>query len=143
MGTGKGKAATTSTSELTVEDVQNMAQAREGQVGGGRKEIVQDVLVPWVYQPPPVPSPDGGKPIESEKKVYHRYYHLFVAGELRKLVRDAATEDGMTVLEDENEHSEGDDGIGPDTRWMRIRGEGWEADNWWIEAEVGIGPITP
>ena len=99
---------------------------------------VQDVLVPWVYQPPPNSSLGP-----TEKTTYHRYYHLFVEGELRGLVRDAAAEEGLTMV-DRRPGTGPMDGshqrFEPGERWLRVRGEGWEADNWWLEGEVGVSP---
>lgn len=163
-------------------------------------EKVQDVLVPWVYQPKPPPSEKkpkekgkkrqqkaaGGPPSSAqsgateveagsvseptetepsaaveasqvqpqsqpqpEAQVFHRYYHLFLRGELRELVERAAREDGYIVLADHPEGAEsGHSGVEAEGRgdtdvdveankWLRIRGVGWEADNWWIEGEVG------
>lgn len=117
-------------------------------------------------------------------QVFHRYYHLFVQGELGELVREAARAGGYAMIDDA---SPGADGVGegagggcrggesarvmtdqrisgegveeglqggvrsrnhgpegrhsglePGTRWLRIRNEGWEADNWWLEGEVGV-----
>jgi tRNA (uracil-5-)-methyltransferase TRM9 len=99
---------------------------------------------------------------EEEEKVFNRYYHLFVEGELRDLIHQAGKEEGYRILppissssspspmisstststpstsstkNDEKEINEGSGG----GKWLRIRGEGWEADNWWVEAEVGVG----
>ncbi|WVW85209.1 hypothetical protein I302_107247 [Kwoniella bestiolae CBS 10118] len=141
----------------------------DGQSGeSGVKEIeekIQDLLVPWVYsKPPPAPGP-APKPVDTsydqtqtkstaegegqeakpEPKVYHRYYHLFLQGELRQLVIDSALEDDYVVLEDGTSdedlqaqliQSRKDEERGK-TKWLRVRGVGWEADNWWIEGEVG------
>ena len=81
-------------------------------------EKIQDVLVPWVLQ--------GGE------RVFHRYYHLFEEGELRDLVRAAAEEEGFEM------RMGGEEGGG---KWVRVKAEGWEADNWWLEGEVGVGPV--
>ncbi|WWC63692.1 uncharacterized protein I303_106297 [Kwoniella dejecticola CBS 10117] len=84
-----------------------------------------------------------------EPKVYHRYYHLFIEGELREMVVQAAKEEGFEIVPDGNESDplethlaelklrgrKKDDGSGK--KWLRVRGVGWEADNWWIECEVG------
>ena len=107
------------------------------------EEKVQDVLVPWVLQPPH-PAPDSVRTDQKadadrvETKVYHRYYHLFIEGELRDLVCEAAREEDLVVIEGPIQPV-----IGPlhDQGWLRIREEGWEADNWWLEAEVGFGPL--
>ena len=93
-------------------------EGKEAETKPGEK--VQDVLVPWVYQPKTAPG------VEADKTVYHRYYHLFVEGELRQLIEAAAKEMGYGTEQQ----------TGP---WMRIRGEGYEADNWWVEGEVGLG----
>ena len=90
---------------------------------------VQDVLVPWAYQPP---QADKSLP-PLEKTVYNRYYHLFVKGELRDLVEHAAKGEGFSLREGEAESSL------DDAKWMRISGEGYEMDNWWLEGEVGEG----
>ena len=102
----------------------------------GGKEIVQDVLVPWVLQPKP-----GTKLSKEEEdpspqpQVFNRYYHLFVKGELRQLVESAAQSGGYTLS------LEGESGsFGQNEKWVRIKAEGWEADNWWLEGQVGIGP---
>lgn len=68
-------------------------------------------------------APEG--PRVEEDKVYNRYYHLFVKGELRELVERAAADEGFKVGS-------------PQGRYMRVVSEGWEADNWWIEGEVGL-----
>lgn len=97
-------------------------------------------------------SPEGAeevaKTVAEEPKVYHRYYHLFLRGELRELVLTAAREDGYGVLPDPVERAEGGDrasaiaGTGEGNgKWMRVLKEGWEADNWWIECEVGSGGL--
>ena len=108
------------------------------------EEKVQDVLVPWVLQHPPSSSTSRRTDHEVdadcvETKVYHRYYHLFTEGELRDLVCDAAREEDLVVID-----SSGQPVIGPlhEKRWLRVRDEGWEADNWWLEAEVGYGALV-
>lgn len=126
----------------------------EGSKDGSPPERrVQDVLVPWVLQPPkqsPGPVKEGQQNGGGDQKqdtppeVLHRYYHLFVEGELRELVVSAATEGGYHILPDGGSGSSEavDSGqLGIDQKWMRIRGVGWEADNWWIEGEVGRGKL--
>lgn len=112
------------------------------------KGRVQDVLVPWVLSSDQKTRAKGEprrrkidtdrqetgerEPGEAkeEGKVFHRYYHLFVEGELESLVRDAAAADGFEVLEkDDTPEGKG--------KFLRIRDVGWEADNWWIDGEVG------
>jgi len=119
-------------------------------------------------------EPEGEK--GEEEKVYHRYYHLFVQGELRELIHEAGEEDGYRIIpstpppsSSASESLSNSDiplsslsispsttsstptmtkttslgnELGRDDKWLRIKGEGWEADNWWVEAEVGIGRIV-
>jgi tRNA (uracil-5-)-methyltransferase TRM9 len=90
---------------------------------------------------------------EEEEKVFNRYYHLFIEGELRDLIYKAGEEEGYRILpspcsatsaptstststDSDPQETESTTETG---RWLRIRGEGWEADNWWVEAEVGSG----
>jgi hypothetical protein len=94
----------------------------------------------------PVEPESGGPvdvPAQPEPQVFHRYYHLFVEGELRGLVERAAVEDGYIVLPDLPESGDIEEPTsGVDVegkKWVRIKGVGWEADNWWIEGEVGRG----
>lgn len=116
-----------------------------GSLADGDGEKVQDVLVPWVVKAGGKAGEKKGKKVNDleggggkedsskegaepkEDTVYHRYYHLFVKGELRELVETAAREDGFALG---NEERTGE-------KWLRIIDEGWEADNWWIEGEVG------
>lgn len=105
-----------------------VSESQSQEVKGKLEEKVQDVLVPWVY------TPAGQGTETAEKKVYHRYYHLFVEGELEDLVIEAAKEDGFEILDAQPLQSESS---GTD-KWMRITGVGYEADNWWIQAEVGL-----
>jgi tRNA (uracil-5-)-methyltransferase TRM9 len=98
---------------------------------------------------------------EEKEKVFNRYYHLFLSGELRDLVYEAGKKEGYRILPSSSSHSSSssidpiapaphpstsipssnkeDTGMDGDGKWLRIRGEGWEADNWWVEAEVGLG----
>lgn len=126
----------------------------------------QDVLVPWVLLQPTAPKERQERPrragkgrggikqeserateevstLESNKvvqpapaqaqpQVFHRYYHLFKEGELRQLVLAAAQEEGLGI-KDENGDVTGSSG----SKWLRIVGEGYERDNWWLEGEVG------
>jgi len=105
---------------------------------------------------------------KEEEKVFNRYYHLFIEGELRDLIHQAGEEEGYRILppisssstpsssslpsststststsipsttstKNDQKEINGESGDG---KWLRIRGEGWEADNWWVEAEVGVG----
>lgn len=75
------------------------------------------------------PEPHTQELKEEEPQVFHRYYHLFVEGELEDLVRTAAKQDGYTVLKKEDKAEAG--------KYLRIIDVGWEADNWWIEGEIG------
>lgn len=119
----------------------------EKDTGNQNEEKVQDVLVPWVYQPKsPARQPGQSSAGESETpepQVFHRYYHLFVKGELQQLVEDAARVDGYRILpalgdSSETSASHSDGGSDEGGKWLRIKGVGWEADNWWIEGEVGM-----
>ena len=186
-----GEAASTSTGEdssarISITDAGNETSGTEVDE---LAERVQDVLVPWVYQPKPLPSekkpkekgrkrtqipnqspasnlksqpnhletgnttetsatPEPAEPIpdavpaQPEAQVFHRYYHLFVRGDLRGLVERAAVEGGYVVLPDLGQDGitaqEGEVDVGG-KKWVRIREVGWEADNWWIEGEVGRG----
>jgi tRNA (uracil-5-)-methyltransferase TRM9 len=101
---------------------------------------------------------------EEEEKVFNRYYHLFIEGELRDLIHQAGVEEGYRILPSSSSSSSTStaplvsstststpsttstkndqkemNGGNEDGEWLRIRGEGWEADNWWVEAEVGVG----
>lgn len=122
---------------------------------GQENTKVQDVLVPWVLTPKPakkekVPKPRRARgepvvedevtampepvPVE-EAKVFHRYYHLFVKGELGDNVRQAGRDEGYEIVRVDEGGA-----VERNIKWLRIVGEGWEADNWWLEGEVGIGP---
>jgi tRNA (uracil-5-)-methyltransferase TRM9 len=89
----------------------------------------QDVLVPWVLQSQTQPSHENQN---TQPRVYHRYYHLFKQGELRELVLDAAREERLMINNDDDNVS------GQGGKWLRIVGEGYEKDNWWLEGEVGV-----
>ncbi|KAK4690081.1 hypothetical protein P7C73_g60, partial [Tremellales sp. Uapishka_1] len=91
---------------------------------------IQDVLVPWVTGY----NPKKGEVLESPPEVLHRYYHLFVEGELRALVEQAGREEGYVVVDEVPIGGSGKEG----DKWLRIRGVGYEADNWWLEGEVGL-----
>lgn len=97
---------------------------------GEGSDKVQDVLVPWVVKGEgKKAAKDGeGSTETNEDTVYHRYYHLFVKDELRELVHTAAQEEGFNLN-------------GGQGKWLRVVAEGWEADNWWIEGEVGTSEV--
>jgi len=153
------------------------------------EEKIQDVLVPWVLRSKPKPKPkpktkskptstplsndnenqnentNNNDPVDEEdeekeeEKVFNRYYHLFIEGELRDLIYQAGEEEGYRILPSSSSSStpspltsstsipsttstnndKAQNGAGTGGKWLRIRGEGWEADNWWVEAEVGVG----
>lgn len=94
----------------------------------GSEDKTQDFLVPWVL----APLRAKGEHVPDNQQVFHRYYHLFVEGELRQLVEGAARDAGFVLL---REGEEGESGA----KHLRVVAEGWEADNWWLEAEVFKG----
>jgi tRNA (uracil-5-)-methyltransferase TRM9 len=104
----------------------SLADAVDGQAPAERQ---QDVLVPWVLtENKKKRSGDEPEVKEEEPRVYNRYYHLFVEGELQGLVEAAARDEGFAVVAS---------GEKPQGKWLRTVATGWEADNWWIEGEVG------
>lgn len=128
-----------------------MGSLADQKEGAEVRERVQDVLVPWVLSSEPQKKKDKPKNIKGRRKqgeegaepetpkeepkgeepqVFHRYYHLFVEGELEDLVRTAAKQDGYAVLGKEEDKPEAG-------KYLRVVDVGWEADNWWIEGEVG------
>lgn len=108
------------------------AQAQEQQE---RQEAEQQEQQPD-SEPIPATTAPAPEP-EPEPQVFNRYYHLFVEGELRALVERAALQDGFVLRATGD-----DDDITPSPqeghKWLRVVAEGWEADNWWIEGEVGV-----
>jgi hypothetical protein len=82
----------------------------------------------------------NGPEAEGEgEKVYHRYYHLFIRHELRDLVVQAGEEEGYRILPDAQSEAQRED-LDEGIKWLRVREVGWEADNWYLEGEVGVGP---
>lgn len=75
-------------------------EQRQSRRGWSEKDE-QDVMVPWVMKGSSVDSKDAGT------RTFHRYYHLYRAGELEQDISTA----GGTVLE-----------------------AGYEKDNWWAIA---------
>jgi tRNA (uracil-5-)-methyltransferase TRM9 len=79
-------------------------------------------------------------------QVFHRYYHLFVKGELRDLVSDAGRAEGFTIVQQQPTEAENSQASSlprhasaPEQRkWLRVVEEGYEKDNWWLEGEVGL-----
>lgn len=176
--------------EAELGGTETSAQGTGADVGEGKDAVkAQDVMVPWVLQPKPVPKTarqprkaerrrrpqDGGNasgtPVDAsrttegaestepikptapqpteptpqaqlEQQVFHRYYHLFMNGELRALVEHAAREEGFDLVgEVPVEASEGGSGHGGgegNGKWARVVAEGYEKDNWWLEGEVGL-----
>ncbi|ODN77305.1 hypothetical protein L198_08040 [Cryptococcus wingfieldii CBS 7118] len=109
---------------------------------------------PTAPEPQPQPLPAD----EPAPQVFHRYYHLFVQGELQALVESAAREEGYKIVPSvpysttegmeaaqvglEGLAIDGDAGEGEEReegkKWMKVRGVGWEMDNWWLEGDVGV-----
>lgn len=79
----------------------------------------------------PPAAPEQAQP---ERQVFHRYYHLFVEGELREDVVAAATGMGFAIRGERDDQ----DGTRKGGKWLRIIEEGYEKDNWYLEGEVGI-----
>jgi tRNA (uracil-5-)-methyltransferase TRM9 len=99
---------------------------------------VQDLLVPWVVKPNRSGKQDKTAVPDGQEQVFHRYYHLFVDGELEGCVETAAEEEGYDYL---GLHmGELDEPVVETKRrdkWLRLTGLGWEMDNWWIMGQVG------
>ena len=96
-----------------------------------------------VVEDEPTPDPP--------RQVYHRYYHLYTEGELREDVIRAAEGMGFDVIAlprgsnestDENKDTvdagmqQGKKRTGG--KWLKVTGEGYEKDNWYLEGEVGL-----
>lgn len=71
---------------------------------------------------------------QPERQVYHRYYHLFIEGELREDVIAAAKGMGFALKQKTGDEAGGQKG----EKWLRIIEEGYEKDNWYLEGEVGV-----
>lgn len=69
-----------------------------------------------------------------QAQVFHRYYHLYMKGELRESVLLAASEMGFCIKDDKERKPAGEKG----NKWLRIVEEGYEKDNWYLEGEVGV-----
>jgi len=92
----------------------------------------KDVFVPWVMSQQATAPNQAAKllaraaPVNSgtiiDPPVYHRYYHMFAEGELRRLTYGAAQEIGLVVGPPE----EGKRGI-------EIVQDGWERSNYYVE----------
>ncbi|WVQ74142.1 hypothetical protein IAR50_003734 [Cryptococcus sp. DSM 104548] len=112
-----------------------------------RPSIISDLPI----EPSPEPQPQPAD--QPAPQVFHRYYHLFVQGELQDLVESAAKEEGFEIIpsapysttEGMEAAQAGLEGLSlgggegkAGTKWMKVRGVGWEMDNWWLEGEVGV-----
>ncbi|KAI5451877.1 tRNA methyltransferase, has a role in tRNA modification [Naganishia albida] len=81
--------------------------------------------------PPPTSTPEPAQ-------IFHRYYHLFKAGELRQLVEEAVRAEGFELVDCAPSAEEGSRGAEGAGKWARIVDVGYEKDNWWLEGEVGL-----
>jgi tRNA (uracil-5-)-methyltransferase TRM9 len=85
------------------------------------------------------------------RQVYHRYYHLYTKGELKEDVIRAAEGMGFDVITLPRDHSESinenEDAVEGKVyqgkkivggKWLKVTGEGYEKDNWYLEGEVGL-----
>ncbi|KAI7951163.1 hypothetical protein MJO29_009837 [Puccinia striiformis f. sp. tritici] len=90
---------------------------------------LQDVLVPWVLNNNP-----GGHSTE-KIQTYNRYYHLFREGELIELVKSAA--ESLQLFFKQLNSNQTEPSPSDVRDWCLIKRHGWEADNWWVEIELG------
>lgn len=74
------------------------------------------------------------------RQVYHRYYHLFVEGELKDNVIAAAQGMGFAIIPDGGsaQRNGDDDARQGGNQWLRVVEQGYEKDNWYLEGEVGL-----
>lgn len=92
---------------------------------------LQDVLVPWTLNTTAELDSDPTRgPLT---KTYNRYYHLFRQGELIQLVRSASERLQLTFQLDPSPPESHPKPRG----WCSVKRHGWEADNWWVELELG------
>ncbi|KAI8451106.1 hypothetical protein BY996DRAFT_4586444 [Phakopsora pachyrhizi] len=92
----------------------------------------RDVFVPWTFNSDSLAEGQN-------KKTFNRFYHLFREGELVELIDSAAKILRLKKMNNlkvgnNSEEKEGEDCW---NGWYRIVRDGWEADNWWAEFEVG------
>ena len=83
-------------------------------------EMGEDVFVPWVL--PNVKGSRGESP-----RVFKRFYHMFVKGELRELVIHAARDLGLQVGARDDV-----DGV----RGLEIVQDGWQRSNYYVELSL-------
>ncbi|EFP94410.1 uncharacterized protein PGTG_20366, partial [Puccinia graminis f. sp. tritici CRL 75-36-700-3] len=91
---------------------------------------LQDVLVPWVL------NNNSDQKSTDKLTTYNRYYHLFREGELIELVKCAAESLELSFTQLDSDLPESTPPHLND--WCLIKRHGWEADNWWVEVELGI-----
>lgn len=90
----------------------------------------QDVFVPWTTSQ----QADAADEEPAQPRTLNRYYHLFRSGELQDLVRQAAEALNLRYVpygEDGDRFSSS--GCG----WVKVVKEGYEADNHFVECEIG------
>jgi len=97
------------------------------QVNDGAEAAGMDVFVPWVLSPKhnDTGAESAGPPRE---QVYQRYYHMFAADELGKLVRRAAQELNLAI-----DKLPSDGHPTKDVEGVEIVQEGWERSNYYVE----------
>ncbi|KAH9808670.1 hypothetical protein DFH28DRAFT_993878 [Melampsora americana] len=110
---------------LPATNIKDQSQLQVEEKEDEKKGNRQDVFVPWVTQ-----DPSTSKPV-----TFNRFYHLFKEGELNDLIHQAAEVIGLVhVPQTELQNMTS---IQESQNSYRILNHGYEADNWWVEVEVG------
>ncbi|TDL27397.1 S-adenosyl-L-methionine-dependent methyltransferase [Rickenella mellea] len=93
----------------------------------------EDVFVPWVLSKQQDKSASDSAP---ERRVHHRYYHMFEKGELRDLICGAAHGMGLTVGSPREGLGPVADGMRQKIRGLEIVEDSWERSNYYIELRL-------